>query len=233
MSATLRPPRLRAKLAAPPPESPRLPALLAAAEAVFLAKGYHEATMNDVARQAGMSKKTVYELITSKPELLSALLSHRQTQLELPAYEEGWSLHEALTANLLALARFTLAPPQIALTRLIMTEVSRGPELGRQFLRRHLLKAKTQLTEALAASARMPLHEPPPDYPSSKDLTAMLLGMAIGEFHIGMVLGFHTPPPRRKLELRVTQAVTLFLAGCEAMCPTTCQIRPHPPVADI
>jgi AcrR family transcriptional regulator len=226
MSAPPRRPR-----ASVSPEPPRLTELLTAAEAVFLSKGYHEATMNDVARAAGMSKKTVYELIPSKPALLSALLSHRQTQLELPPYEDGWSLRDALIANLLGLARFMLAPPQIALTRLFMAEFSRGPELGRQFLRRHMLKAKTQLTEALLASARLPMHEPPPGFPSSKELVNMLVGMAIGEFHIGMLLGFHTPPSRAALAQRITQAVDLFMAGCEALCP--CAERGQPPVADI
>ena len=48
--------------------------LIAAAEDIFLAKGYHAATMNDVAKAAGMSKKTVYMMIESKAELFGALL---------------------------------------------------------------------------------------------------------------------------------------------------------------
>ena len=52
----------------------RMLQLIEAAEDIFLAKGYHAATMNDVAKAAGMSKKTVYTIIESKAELFGALL---------------------------------------------------------------------------------------------------------------------------------------------------------------
>ncbi|OYV38447.1 MAG: TetR family transcriptional regulator, partial [Acidocella sp. 20-61-6] len=39
--------------------------LFDAAEDIFLLKGYHTATMSDVAKAAGMSKKTVYQLVES------------------------------------------------------------------------------------------------------------------------------------------------------------------------
>ena len=44
----------------------------------------------------------------------------------------------------------------------------------------------------------------------------MLFGMAIGEFHLGVLIGFHAPPTRQALEKRVRQAVDIFLAGCGA-----------------
>ena len=53
----------------------RMLQLITAAEDIFLAKGYHTATMSDVAKAAGMSKKTVYTMIESKAELFGALLT--------------------------------------------------------------------------------------------------------------------------------------------------------------
>jgi len=44
--------------------------ILGAAQQVFAAKGYHEATVADVARSAGVSEKTVYDYFQTKEELL-------------------------------------------------------------------------------------------------------------------------------------------------------------------
>jgi TetR/AcrR family fatty acid metabolism transcriptional regulator len=44
--------------------------ILRAAQKVFAAEGYHDATVADVAREAGVSEKTVYEYFPSKEELL-------------------------------------------------------------------------------------------------------------------------------------------------------------------
>jgi TetR/AcrR family fatty acid metabolism transcriptional regulator len=44
--------------------------ILAAAETVFARKGFSEATISDVARQAGVSDATIYEYFASKEELL-------------------------------------------------------------------------------------------------------------------------------------------------------------------
>lgn len=71
-------------------DADRVTILLEAAEDIFLAKGYHSATMDDVARAAAMSKKTVYQLIRSKSELFMALLDHYQTLLIFPAPLPDW-----------------------------------------------------------------------------------------------------------------------------------------------
>jgi len=47
--------------------------ILEAARQVFADRGYHEATVSDVARSAGVSEKTVYDYFQSKEELLFAI----------------------------------------------------------------------------------------------------------------------------------------------------------------
>jgi TetR/AcrR family transcriptional repressor of mexJK operon len=206
MSGQMRKPGRKAEQAA------RLPGLLAAAEAVFLQKGYHAATMSDVAKAAGMSKKTIYELIDSKIELFFAILADHHEKITFPRPEPGWSVADTLTANLLALGRFLLEPAQVALIRLIMAEYTHSPDFGRLFMRSRLMKAKAGLEDALASVAReqgVPAAE-------AKEGSAMLFGMALGEFHIGTLIGFRPPPTRAALETRVRRAVEIFLAG---VCP--------------
>jgi AcrR family transcriptional regulator len=194
--------------------TPRMLALIEAAESIFLSKGFHAATMNDVARAAGMSKKTVYTLIESKAELFAELLSHYQSKLSFPAPEHGATVKEILTTNLICLARFLLSPSQIAILRLIMAEYTHSPELGRLFVRNHVTKAKMKLEDCLMGTI-------PKDSrfgSNPKEMSAMLFGMAIGEFHLGVLIGFRAIPTKATLEKRVREAVDIFLAGCDGIC---------------
>lgn len=64
--ATPRPVRL--------PRSARRKQLLAAAQQVFVAQGYHNAAMDDIAERAGVSKPVLYQHFPGKLELYLALL---------------------------------------------------------------------------------------------------------------------------------------------------------------
>jgi AcrR family transcriptional regulator len=192
------------------PNAPaRMLALIEAAEDIFLAKGYHAATMSDVAAAAGMSKKTVYTIIESKAELFNALLAHHQSLLNFPTPEPGWTTHDILTSHLLCLGRFLLSPGQIAILRLIMAEYTHSPDLGRLFLRNRVLKAKSKLEDCLLEIARNRGCE----HVDTKEMAAMLFGMAIGEFHLSVLIGYRTVPTKQMLEKRVRTAVDIFLAG--------------------
>ncbi len=191
----------------------RMLQLINAAEDIFLAKGYHAATMNDVAKAAGMSKKTVYTIIESKAELFGALLTHRKSLLKFPEPHADWTIHDLLTANLLALARFLLSPGQIAILRLIMAEYTHSPDLGRVFHRNRVTKAKSQLEICLADIAI----QHGCSAAQAKEMAAMLFGMAIGEFHLGVLIGFRSAPSKQALEKRIRQAVDIFVAGCCAV----------------
>ncbi len=52
-----------------------------AAARVFAEKGYHNATVQDVADEAGLGKGTLYEYVTSKKELLLLVIEEGQTRV--------------------------------------------------------------------------------------------------------------------------------------------------------
>ncbi|MCW2494556.1 TetR/AcrR family transcriptional regulator [Jatrophihabitans sp.] len=62
------------------PRSARRKQLLAAAQEVFVANGYHAAAMDDIAERAGVSKPVLYQHFPGKLELYLALLD---TQADL------------------------------------------------------------------------------------------------------------------------------------------------------
>lgn len=55
-------------------QSPRMEEILARAAELFYAKGYHATTIEDVAREVGMLKGSLYYYIRSKEDLLHQLL---------------------------------------------------------------------------------------------------------------------------------------------------------------
>lgn len=50
--------------------------ILASARELFLARGYRNTTMDDIARRAGMSKRTVYETLPSKSAIASEVVDN-------------------------------------------------------------------------------------------------------------------------------------------------------------
>jgi AcrR family transcriptional regulator len=74
--------------------------LIAAVARVFAAKGYHGATVDDVAEAAGYTKGAVYANFASKTDLMIALIEERvrrQSELAAAAFA-GVSLEEGLRA---------------------------------------------------------------------------------------------------------------------------------------
>ena len=56
-------------------------ALLDAALEVFAKRGYHASSIDDIAREAGVSKALIYEHFTSKQDLYAELLEHHAGEL--------------------------------------------------------------------------------------------------------------------------------------------------------
>ncbi|GLR67342.1 hypothetical protein GCM10010909_20230 [Acidocella aquatica] len=151
-------------------------------------------------------------MVESKADLFAALLAHHHALLKFPEPAPDATARDQLIANVLCLARYLLSPEQISLLRLIMAEYTHSPDFGRVFLRSHVTKAKNKLECCLAEIVKK--HTSLTADP--KEMAAMLFGMAIGEFHLGVLVGFRAAPSKQALEKRARDAVDIFLAGCTA-----------------
>jgi TetR/AcrR family transcriptional repressor of mexJK operon len=112
---------------------------LEAARRVFLDAGYHGATLERVAAEAGLAKRTIYNLYADKDTLF------RETILSAIATADGFTA--SLTAELrtsrdsardlpeiaVHLAKATLLGPALALRRLVIMESIRFPELVAEY----------------------------------------------------------------------------------------------------
>lgn len=113
--------------------------LLAAARPVFLARGYHAATLDQIADEAGFSKGVVYSQFHSKADLFLALLEARIRERA----QENARLARHLGADDLAVLLDHLVrgdnatPGWLLLVIEFRVHAARDPELSRRYAAAH------------------------------------------------------------------------------------------------
>lgn len=109
--------------------------ILEGAREVFFAQGFAGASMDAIARAAGVSKGTLYVYFENKETLYAALIEERRGKLPEALFEidETTDLRE----NLLAVARsfvgHVIQPEHVAFIRMMIGAVEKFPQLGRLF----------------------------------------------------------------------------------------------------
>lgn len=187
-----------------------------AAETVFLRLGYIAASMDDIARAAGMSKRTLYQLFPSKAALLDAVIEAHLAPLHISSeIEDEPDLETALTGMLEAVARHLLSPTQAGIFRLIATEASRSPELVTAFHRAGPARGASALERRLAreaAQGRLRVSSP-------GAAVGLLFAMAFGTTQIGVLLGRNDLPDTAEIARHVRETVGIFLHGALVQVP--------------
>jgi TetR/AcrR family transcriptional regulator, mexJK operon transcriptional repressor len=131
-------------------------AILAAADRAFLANGFGAVSMDAIAREANVSKATVYAHFAGKEELFGAVIGS-----ECERYLADFSAAELdpcdVRASLTVLGRrfleLVLSPEGIALHRIILGEVTRFPLLGEVFWRAGPERQRVQIEAFLRSAA--------------------------------------------------------------------------------
>jgi TetR/AcrR family transcriptional repressor of mexJK operon len=186
--------------------------ILAAANRVFLEQGYGAASMDLIARQAGVSKITIYAHFSNKATLFGAIvedLAARLTRAIDQLAIAGLQPEQALRRVGAAYLRLALASSSLALHRLIVAETARHPELGQLIHRSGPQTIVATLASYLAGRAELKLSNP-------KLAAEQFLGMVLGHRQLGLLLGAMPAAKTRKtIDQTVDHAVRLFLKGCQ------------------
>lgn len=189
-------------------DSERRRRILQAAEQVFTTSGYGAATMEDVARTAGMSKKTIYAFYADKSRLLAAIV--------IVADDCPWDDRDAvpiadplaeLRRRLTAVIAFVLSPRQVRLTRLLISEAEHAPELADDFHERVMATGYRYL---VAAVERVKLEDPRPSIGDVERMAGMLLGAAMGDLHLCALFGRSESLTRKRIAAQIDLALRTF-----------------------
>ena len=187
-------------------EKERRRQLIAAAADLFLHKGYHATTMDDVARCAGMSKKTIYQVFSGKSELLDALLSDWFAPYTIPIQSDNRPPRAVLTDVLSRMANFALSERQVLMTRLLIAETSCSEDIAAALDRQGIGRGKGALEQWLAAQAAqgvLKIDDP-------VEVSSMLFFASAGDFLMGLLLRTRPQPTLAEITARVEQTVATF-----------------------
>jgi TetR/AcrR family transcriptional regulator, mexJK operon transcriptional repressor len=191
-------------------------AILEAATTVFLRNGYLGTSMDEIAALAGVSKQTVYKHFADKERLFIEIVTTTVNEISDVVYEEVINVADSgdIEADLGDLARRQLSrvmqPRLLRLRRLVISEASRFPELGRTFYERgpgRTIAALATTFERLAERGVLRLEDP--------DLAAQQFNWLIMSAPINraMMLGTDETPAKAELDRYAEDGVRTFLAA--------------------
>jgi AcrR family transcriptional regulator len=188
----------------------RQEAFLKAATAVFLAKGYGAATLDDVVRVSGGSRATLYKQFGDKAGLFAAIIAELSAAMTTPL--DGplrGDPRVALTGFGRAFMRIMMMRTSLALYRIVIAEAGRFPELGRVVYGAGPKVAADRLAAYLRAGQRAGAFTS-----GDADLRARhFLEMIKGDLHFRALLGLGRRPSAREIDRCVDAAVDAFLDG--------------------
>jgi TetR/AcrR family transcriptional regulator, mexJK operon transcriptional repressor len=206
----------RARITRSPPEwlsrleDPRDEEILGAAFYVFAEKGFHGATMLDVANRAAASKKTVYERFTDKAGLFRALIAWgcRQNLPEAPPPDDGRPL-DALFNHAQVVLRAMMRPEGLAMFRIVAAEAARFPEIGKHFdaaTRAPSVAIVEELATRLDRSGEVRIRD-------AEQFGADFIALLRGDLYFRVLAGAIPVPTNSQLNAHARKAVQTLVAA--------------------
>jgi AcrR family transcriptional regulator len=188
--------------------------LMDAATAAFLAQGYEAARLDLIAREAGISKKTIYKYAQSKFELFSLAVAEHIGRVVVPELRLDLQSDEdpkaALRRFLIAIAAAALSPEGLAVHCLIAREGLDFPELVEAHDRPVMPLVENLAVWLAAQTYRGWLAVASPDRAA-----LMLFDMVLGADRRAAQFGAPAPDAAAQAR-RVDEALELFLYGAVA-----------------
>jgi TetR/AcrR family transcriptional repressor of mexJK operon len=192
--------------------------ILAAAERAFLAGGFGAVTMDAIAREAGVSKATVYAHFHAKEELFGAVIAHLTERRFHGFSVEALDPHD-IAVSLTTIARrfldLVLSPEAIALNRIIIGEVTRFPVLGQVFWAAGPERTREQIEAFLRRAAEAGSLA----VPDARLAAEQFVVLARGEIHLRSLLRLEDPGDPAGLGAAASGAVAIFLRAFRPIRP--------------
>lgn len=186
-------------------------AILHGARAVFLKHGFGDASMDQVAAAAGVSKMTVYRHFGSKEDLFAGVITELCQRIVANDLADVFKREprQALRAFARKMTEIVFARDTIELHRIVIAESWRFPKLGRLFY----ASGPQACIDALAAyfvrnrsDRRFKIGDP-------RRTAEEFLELLRGYSHLKMLLGIDRAPSARDIDARIESAVRHVLGS--------------------
>jgi AcrR family transcriptional regulator len=167
--------------------------ILDAAMRVFCRRGLHKTKLEEVAREAGISKGTIYLYFKNKEDLFIAAAQRvvptaqeLSTELQRGRRDgEVESFSRSLRRQAQIVYRRCCTPEYRAFFGMVMAETLRYPEWGELYFRRVLLELNRRVAEIFAQAMATGECRPVDPVLASRAFAGMFLAMALSQEHLG------------------------------------------------
>lgn len=185
---------------------------MAVAAQVFLAHGYEQSSMDEIALEAGVARRTLYNQFVSKKALFDATMARMWDATPLDAVIEATAQvrppEDVLFSIGRTIANFWAPPEAVAFMRLVIWESARFPELGESFMQsghEPVRQAVNRFVQQLSREAEFHIDDP--------DLaTAQFVDVILGEVLLSRLVATSTVAlDQERCDYVVREAVALFM----------------------
>jgi AcrR family transcriptional regulator len=179
---------------------------------VFLAQGFDAASMNDIARAAGVSKGTLYVYFNNKEELFESIVKE-----ECDAQAEGIfdldpkdrDVDGVLTRLGIGYVKFLCRPEKASAVRTVIAIADRMPEIGKRFYESGPAEGIARLAAYIDAQVEAGVLR----VEDSKLAAAQFMESTHAMLFKPIVFNFAPAPSDEQVEHSVRIAVRVFLAA--------------------
>ena len=186
--------------------------------AMFLEQGFDGASMNDIARAAGVSKGTLYVYCQNKEQLFQAICSEEcQSQAEdlFNFDQDDTDVEATLTRIGIDFVTLICQPERASTARTIIAIAERMPEIGRAYYETGPARGITLLSEYLKKKVRQGILA----IDDCEVVAAQLIEALLAPLFKPVLFNFGKPPTQERIRYVVGIAVRAFLAAYRTRKP--------------
>ena len=189
--------------------------IMDAAEPLFIEHGFEQTSMDTIARNAGVSKLTLYSHFTHKDDLFKAVIKRKCEEYNMPSsfmqlaqLPVDKALH-VIAENFL---RLIFSPEAVRMHRIIEAEAVRHPRLAELFYQAGPQQVKGAFIELLN------------EWHHGRKLKVIdavracdhFFSMVKGERHFHMLLGIEGAPAKRERDEHIASCLRVFMTAYKA-----------------
>ncbi len=193
------------------PNSPKRQAIVEAASRLFLNQGFGAVSVDAIAAEAKVSKRTVYSHFENKQGLFAGVMTgvcEKQGGKDgCPLSNEDAAQYVPISEMLRKTGEYVLgiitAPETIEVFRVVMGDAGRFPELGRNFYEfgpGSILEMMTDYFSLKSESGELTLDDP-------AQAARYFLGMMTFPIHMQLACGVRKSPSEKEIQKIVADAV--------------------------
>ncbi|MBY4894136.1 TetR/AcrR family transcriptional regulator [Rhodobacteraceae bacterium N5(2021)] len=185
--------------------------VIAGARAVFMREGFEGASVDEIARDAGVSKATLYSYFPDKQHLFLEVLKTEcaaQSEVDVLFEQKGLSVEEKLAVICKKLITFLLSDFGQDMFRVCVAESKRFPDLGTAFYASGPKHWGEKISSFLCSDkARAVLDVEDPDLAADQ-----LAQLCRTDLMLKVMFGIEQDPKEEEIDRIVDEAVRTFLA---------------------